>query len=828
MTLLCKDVGLRQPDGVWDNHVEAMDAALAALGSPPKIHDEALSQQENNKDSDLGYAASLLEEAVSKRVLLVSDDLASRQSMSKNLLLRNLEAAAELSAAEQERLLPNVVQYLKHALHIAPVAFIEYCAFDETQMAVAVDYGDGIEREIARVFVIQSEWALLVATKEGDTVQNTEARDFTLLRGVCAPAVRAANRTTAAATVKVLETLAEPPKELQPLVKHWVRVVETDGAKSNHLAETWRSLQRPHCLTLHLECQAHRMHTASVKTWALAPDLISGLVRTLLVLGGTHAMRRMRKALDVFIQQKTRIIRNSVLSDDAVAYRRLVIEQFAPPAKEEPRRRAMVIEILQSLLNGDLRRQGTVEHYCTGCCTSPEESIAKLRKYVPKLFSSPCYFAKNDWLHWDRPWLSIGLWASCHGLFAEIFLATFGEGADLDEAAGMEPRPRRDDDDVAPGGGPGRPPHDLQHPQGEDDAEQAPRADAARAKSMSQQERAQVLKQAVAWVRSSPWNDLFVMHASLRPEAQLIRKVLYSTRTENIHDELLKHLEGQRSYHVLELLKGRLLDDCVQEATRILMSSSSFDHLPETEYMRSNIMRCCMRGAAFVWAKIKTKVQSYPFKIFALIDNRSEALAASLLEESTCACLLDPWSRAFFQAFPTQVALLSEECHQLLVAVASLAICDTFSVERLHSRNARRARARGEGHKPQLKFLGLHHEGYAGPAFLKPPPTQPKDRRPRGRPMKVFKRPSGGHLAEGRSEAGHHEAEGGRKGGRRGGGGAWRYFVFKHTHGSQLSAERMRALGRNYRALSHEEKQRYTAAGRAGGLGSAWVSSGET
>ena len=63
-------------------------------------------------------------------------------------------------------------------------------------------------------------------------------------------------------------------------------------------------------------------------------------------------------------------------------------------------------------------------------------------------------------------------------------------------------------------------------------------------------------------------------------------------------------------------------------------------------------------------------------------------------------------------------------------------------------------------------------------------------------------------------EVGEDSCERQRRGRKRGGGGAWRAFVHERCRGSRLTAERARALSRDYRSLPVEEKERFAEIGR--------------
>ena len=294
--------------------------------------------------SPLGlFAAGLLEEGATKRTVLVSDDLARRAGVSKPTLRRYLDASAELCVQRQLSLPREILQVLKRSPHLTAVAAIQYCSYDETPMVVRMDYGSAeaglaLDKELAKVWVIRQEWALLLREKAVAPQAAEPQSSYLLLRGAFSPSIRGGAQTNADTILDVLQSSPSFPDLDTTEALLSIRLSETDSAGANLLAE--HTLAAPVSrMVLHTHCQAHFIHAAATKTWTMNTDLVSGITRVSLALCTTHAMGRVRAALDNLIRTKLRVIRGGhTLAPEALLYRNAILTCYAPPTREPKRR----------------------------------------------------------------------------------------------------------------------------------------------------------------------------------------------------------------------------------------------------------------------------------------------------------------------------------------------------------------------------------------------------------------------------------------------------------------------------------------------------------
>ena len=250
---------------------------------------------------------------------------------------------------------------------------------------------------------------------------------------------------------------------------------------------------------------------------------------------------------------------------------------------------------------------------------------------------------------------------------------------------------------------------------------------------------------------------------------------------------------------------------CLQQIAINLLDAEHWFRDEQTEADLSKLFSVAMRPAAVIHQLLCVRCAGFPFRLFGLLlpELRNPDFAQSLL--SAPACMLDDMSRQLLQQYDSSDSLCSSmDLHQTLAALALSIQSTTFSTERLHSGNARRARGRTHTNLPPIEAVALAHAAHTGPSFLKPPPppqSKPKGQGKRGRPPTG--QPAG---SEGQPKKRRRRAS---DGARRGGGGAWRAYVHHQVHHLKQSADFSR-LAREYHALSQEDLAWYRNLGRQG------------
>ena len=170
-----------------------------------------------------------------------------------------------------------------------------------------------------------------------------------------------------------------------------------------------------------------------------------------------------------------------------------------------------------------------------------------------------------------------------------------------------------------------------------------------------------------------------------------------------------------------------------------------------------------------------------------------EANAMAFL--STPRCGLDAFSQVFQEEFGTVVALASERCQQILHMLLRELELSTYSTERLHSSNSRRARARYATHSLTVPQMAVaQSEGI------------PQCCRPFAKLQASTDVSASKGQKRKRLEAGATDRK------KRGGGGAWRAWL--HVHGQGTGKIDWHQQSLDYQACGDEEWNRMQEIGK--------------
>ena len=125
-----------------------------------------------------------------------------------------------------------------------------------------------------------------------------------------------------------------------------------------------------------------------------------------------------------------------------------VLELFCPVFEDSPHYNKVIRAIFDSLLNGDWRLNGTVEHYCRGCCKNAKETMRKIVEFVGHALAgrAPGIFARHHWCGADIVLNWTGLFEACHGLLRDCL------GIMYPQSDKKKPEAQRDDAEDPPVG----------------------------------------------------------------------------------------------------------------------------------------------------------------------------------------------------------------------------------------------------------------------------------------------------------------------------------------------------------------------------------------
>ena len=354
-----------------------------------------------------------------------------------------LEACAETCASTHENNFKRTLLYLRsmrQAGIVQPVVCVLRTSFDETPMVCRVAFRSPAELnvEVAKMYVIESNWCVIVRTSLEDGV----AGKLLALHGVFSPSVRVANGMNGESIAAVMENVmsSQVPKELlESVCPVTIDLAECDGAGANLRALRLLAARAPHHWRLQLRCLCHSIHSISEKVWRLAPRSLTGVTRCILTLQTTTNMSRLKSVLAAIIRRRcVRIQGPAALSQEAIAYRQAVLSTWAPPS-DKGKKTSIFLTVSSLLLNGDWRRQDCLIHHCPdeGCCRSDQECCNKMCVHIPMLFDSlRATTSKGNWSEWSAPLSLLGYWTAVHGLLPCVFKAAFPSVAE-EECRGL-------------------------------------------------------------------------------------------------------------------------------------------------------------------------------------------------------------------------------------------------------------------------------------------------------------------------------------------------------------------------------------------------------
>ena len=191
---------------------------------------------------------------------------------------------------------------------------------------------------------------------------------------------------------------------------------------------------------LHL-CSIHKADACSAKALAEQKALVAGCRHVALALRPGGSMSKMRRTLRGIIREKLQVTFEAS-SLDASAYMSDALDLFLPSTSRENLVRRSGLELL---VNGDWRRYDVVQHIERGCCASPEDTLQKFEKFLPRLLlSKVIIWPSKSWTSGHKALSAIGLPMACHGLMSACVTALWGSTLIKEPAADGEVEPPDD------------------------------------------------------------------------------------------------------------------------------------------------------------------------------------------------------------------------------------------------------------------------------------------------------------------------------------------------------------------------------------------------
>ena len=345
---------------------------------------------------------------------------------------RRIQAAAEFVASAQSKVQDQLLQLvirMKSAQHWRPIHYCEHALFDETPLNIVVQYqgDDGKDGQVAKTFVVESEWAMLIELLPSPLSSSTSSATPTLftLRGRSSPAVRALAATDGETICEALRTVAPPPSGISDVFPICTRFSEADEHPANPRAETLLSrIGRQGWAQMHSVCFAHKLHSAASKTWALPMEAgtISSVIHTGKFLTTGGSMKKLKDNIKALVSQRFQLLA-AFPPDDGV---RAAISKYFIPSVQQPRKRAFVLATLE-FFNGAWGKPKVLQHVCKGCCQNREMGLATATSLLHRLVTSIFgrVLSRANWSQWSESLQWFAFASGLHGLVTDAFAQAF-------------------------------------------------------------------------------------------------------------------------------------------------------------------------------------------------------------------------------------------------------------------------------------------------------------------------------------------------------------------------------------------------------------------
>eukprot|EP00971_Amphidinium_carterae_P333451 6468212-Amphidinium_carterae.1 len=182
---------------------------------------------------------------------------------------------------------------------------------------------------------------------------------------------------------------------------------------------------------------------------------------------------------------------------------------------------------------------------------------------------------------------------------------------------------------------------------------------------------------------------LTIVRTALAPEIGLMRKYLHSN--EPCHDH--HNFQGTASDNRLRNHYISCMEDSGDFSTALAETASSLQDnelwaslCNHTEETSSTILRTLLRAAAVLYQNVIHRCRKYPYKVFAAAASMS--LAEEVLADAAAhPCTLDAFSLDFATSYDSLATMTGPDAKLYLSTVALHAKGNTYTTERMHSKN---------------------------------------------------------------------------------------------------------------------------------------------
>lgn len=274
----------------------------------------------------------------------------------------------------------------------------------------------------------------------GILLYDSEKNMYNFVKGGVPTCLFAIEKTTAKCTVSVLNRALQSIPGLMDFAqsgfKFQLRHTCTDRYTSNIAAEKVLQHQYPGLELMHLFCDIHRLYTSTKVAMSTVESDVAGMLALGLGFAETGSCSAFQQTLCRIFSRKMVVYHTRPPTVDvaspAAIYQRDLFDLFLPIrgveasyAKLNKKRRY----IISYLLNGDMRCESEIPHFCRwGCCVTSEATMKCFAVYLtwalcPKQIP---IFPRSRWTQYDKCVDAVGLLAGVHGLLPQVIFEMTG------------------------------------------------------------------------------------------------------------------------------------------------------------------------------------------------------------------------------------------------------------------------------------------------------------------------------------------------------------------------------------------------------------------
>ena len=601
-----------------------------------------------------------------------------------------------------------------HANRCQGLLFMRWRKYDGTKQRCSVTslidivgetLGQDAEAGKHEIIVLQAGWAMLLRRLN---VSGPDADRMLLVTGTLPTTIAAVSSSSAECMVTILQQ--QISDELNVAVESsFMREVDmsvVDGAGGNARGERYLTSTLRRALLL-WHCLAHRKALVATHTVSILDPFCSNQIRLALSMkgGGTELVKR---EVRQHISATLVVYLGASPPTDAVAYRERVCDVFLGGSDPVTKyRRALLCK----LFNGDWRKTGIVEHYCTGCCLS--------RRHTLKIMATKGVYAllphaigpimRANWTGSEGSVDDVAILEYVHGMFSAGYLRA--HPTPRAEAAAAAVAARGAIVMVAEvlhdaGDGPEAPLRDA------DGAEARP-ADRAEAKadSIYKEDAETRIKGTRAWLLSGNFaSDLLLARKVLACTGPLcLDQLRLSGQNWERGQQRRMMREGKRTFQTWEVYENKAGKDLMEKAFVMLLDSSQWDLLDrknEVTSLGSFKVASRLGGACYHYSIAHQRW--YPFRSFyALVD---EGIWADFGDKGRD-CQYDAYTYDAVQHYRELQALGGSAMHGEFMTIVAVGTSDDAYVEREHTATDRRGMVQRFSHHPDLESLSAWRLG---------------------------------------------------------------------------------------------------------------------